>query len=74
MTTSFLIGEGHAATLIKGVATSLLSQVQPMPVVEPVQAWGYKNASLLAQTFVYAAESYSLATCIMEGTCRKSND
>ena len=67
MTTSFLIGEGHAATLIKGVATTLLSDIQPMPVVEPVQSWGYKNASLLAQTFVYAAESNDLATCIMEG-------
>jgi nitroreductase len=67
MVSSFLIGEGHAATLIKGIATSMLSEVQPMPVVETVQAWGYKNASLLAQTFVYAAESEDLATCIMEG-------
>jgi nitroreductase len=64
---SFLIGEGHAATWIKGVATSLLSEMQPMPMVEPVQAWGYKNVSLLAQTFVYAAESHDLATCMMEG-------
>jgi nitroreductase len=64
---SFLIGEGHAATWIKGVATSLLSEIQPMPMVEPVQAWGYKNVSLLAQTFVYAAESHDLATCMMEG-------
>ena len=67
MVSSFLIGEGHAATFLKGVATGLLSEVQPMPVIEPVQAWGYKNASLLAQTFVYAAESHDLATCIMEG-------
>ena len=45
----------------------MLSEVQPMPVVEPVQAWGYKNVGLMAQTFVYAAESFDLATCIMEG-------
>lgn len=64
---SFLIGEGHAATFIKGIATDLLSEVNPMPVIEPVQAWGYKNAGLAAQTFIYAAESYDLATCIMEG-------
>eukprot|EP00980_Cylindrotheca_fusiformis_P011525 scaffold2710_cov72-Cylindrotheca_fusiformis.AAC.3 len=59
--------ERHTATFLKGIATTMLSNVQPMPVVEPVQAWGYKNVSLLAQTFVYAAESNNLATCIMEG-------
>jgi nitroreductase len=62
-----LIGEGHAATLIKGMATNFLSEVQPVPSIEPVQAWGYKNTSLVAQTFVYAAESHDLATCLMEG-------
>ena len=64
---SFLIGEGHAATFIKDIATSMLSEVQPMPVVEPVQAWGYKNTSLAAQNYVLAAESHDLATCMMEG-------
>lgn len=64
---SFLIGEGHAATLLKNVSTNFLANVQAMPVVEPVQAWGYKNTSLLVQTFVYAAASHDLATCMMEG-------
>jgi nitroreductase len=67
LATSFLIGEGHAATMIKNVATHVLSAVQPMPDIEPVQAWAYKNTSLLAQTFVYAAESHNLATAMMEG-------
>jgi nitroreductase len=67
MASSFLIGEGHAATFIKGIATDLLSEVQPMPSIEPVQAWSYKNAALVAQTYVYAAESNDLATSIMEG-------
>lgn len=67
MTTSFLTGEGHVATCLKGIGTDLLSEVQPMPIVEPIQAWNYKNASLLAQTFVLAAESHDLATCMMEG-------
>ena len=67
MVSSFLLGEGHAANAIKDVATTLLSQVQPMPVVEPVQSWGYKNASLMAQTYCLAAESHGLATCMMEG-------
>jgi nitroreductase len=67
LSASFLIGEGHAATFIKGIATQVLSAVQPMPDVEPVQAWSYKNTALLAQTFVYAAESHDLATTMMEG-------
>jgi nitroreductase len=67
LSTSFLIGEGHAATIIKGIATRVLSAVQPMPDVEPVHAWSYKNTALLAQTFVYAAESHELATAMMEG-------
>ncbi|KAG7360851.1 nitroreductase [Nitzschia inconspicua] len=67
LATSFLIGEGHAATLIKGIATQFLSAVQPMPDVEPVLSWSYKNTSLLAQSFVYAAESHDLATAMMEG-------
>lgn len=67
LATSFLIGEGHAATMIKNVATNVLSAVQPMPDIEPVQAWAYKNTSMLAQTFVYAAESHDLATAMMEG-------
>lgn len=67
MVPSFLIGEGHAATLLKQVSTSFLSNVQAMPVIEPVQAWAYKNTSLLAQSFVLAAASHDLATCIMEG-------
>jgi len=65
LSTSFLIGEGHAANIIKGIATEFLSAVHPMPEVEPVQAWSYKNTSLLAQTFVYAAESHNLATAMV---------
>ncbi len=67
LSTSFLIGEGHAATMIKGIATQFLSAVQPMPDVEPVQAWSYKNTGILAQSFVLAAESHNLATAMMEG-------
>jgi len=67
LSTSFLIGEGHAANMIKGIATDWLSAVHPMPEVDPVKAWSYKNTGLLAQTFVYAAESHDLATAMMEG-------
>jgi len=64
---SFLMGEGHAATLLKQIATDAISEIQPMPSVEPVQAWSYKNAGLMAQSYTLAATSYDLATCMMEG-------
>lgn len=64
---SFLLGQGHAATFLKNVATDALSQVQPMPVVEPIHAWSYKNTSLAIQSYLLAATSQNLATCIMEG-------
>ena len=67
LSTSFLLGEGHAANLIKGIATNFMSSVSPMPEIDPVQAWSYKNTGLVAQTFVYAAESHGLATTMMEG-------
>uniref|UniRef100_A0A7S4SZV1 Nitroreductase domain-containing protein n=2 Tax=Ditylum brightwellii TaxID=49249 RepID=A0A7S4SZV1_9STRA len=64
---SFLTGEGHAATFLKQMATDMLSPVQPMPSIEPVEAWSYKNAALVAQTYTLAATSHGLATCMMEG-------
>jgi nitroreductase len=54
---SFLTGEGHAATLLKQIATSVISEIQPMPSIDPVQAWSYKNAALLAQSYTLAATS-----------------
>lgn len=64
---SFLTGEGHLATLLKQIATTAISEVQPMPSVEPVQAWSYKNAGIAAQSYTLAATSHNLATCMMEG-------
>lgn len=66
---SFLAGEGHAALLIKQAATDFLSYQynKSMPCIEPVQAWSYKNTAILAQTYVLAATSHGLGTCIMEG-------
>ena len=67
LASSFLLGQGHAATLIKNVATNVMSELQPMPVIEPVQAWSYKNTALALQSYVLAATSHDLGTCIMEG-------
>lgn len=66
---SFLAGEGHAALLMKQAATDFLSYQydKAMPCIEPVQAWSYKNTGIIAQTFVLAATSHGLGTCIMEG-------
>eukprot|EP00978_Attheya_sp_CCMP212_P000492 scaffold988_cov49-Attheya_sp.AAC.1 len=64
---TFLTGEGHAATWMKQVATTALSAVQPMPTIETVESWSYKNTALAAQTYTLAAHSHGLATCMMEG-------
>ena len=67
LVSSFLLGQGHAATLVKNVATDFLAEWQPMPVVEPIHAWAYKNTALVLQSYVLASTSHGLGTCIMEG-------
>ena len=64
---TFLSGEGHLATIMKQCATDALSPIQPMPTIENIESWSFKNTSLMAQTYVYAATSHGLATCMMEG-------
>lgn len=69
LATSYMLGEGHAATLLKQVAGSIVSEIsdKPMPQPEGILPWSYKNTSLVAQSYVLAAESHGLGTCIMEG-------
>ena len=64
---SFLMGQGKLATMMKQAATDVMSPTQPMPTIDSIQSWSYKNASLMAQTFVLAATSQGLDTCLMEG-------
>jgi nitroreductase len=64
---TFLLGEGQLATMMKQFATNTLSSLKPMPSIDNIEAWSYKNTSLMAQTFVLAATSHGLATCMMEG-------
>ena len=67
-TASFLLGEGHLATWLKQISTTLLSHPEnPTPGIDPVQAWAYKNTALMVQSYVLAATSHQLATAIMEG-------
>jgi nitroreductase len=78
LTTSFFLGEGHAATLLKQVSTDFLSawgnrhsqsssSSSPMPEIEPIQTWAFKNTALAVQSFVLAATSHNIDTSIMEG-------
>mmetsp|Transcript_46289 Transcript_46289/g.68267 ORF Transcript_46289/g.68267 Transcript_46289/m.68267 type:complete len:268 (-) Transcript_46289:114-917(-) len=64
---SFLNGQGQLATMLKQASTNLMSPIQATPTIESVESWGYKNSSLMAQTYVFAAESHGLSTCMMEG-------
>jgi nitroreductase len=69
ISTSFMFGEGHLATLVKQTALDFISSAtsKPMPEIDPVRVWAYKNTSLMVQTYVLAATSHNLQTCIMEG-------
>lgn len=68
VSTSFLLGQGHLATFVKQISTRVVSRVmKPMPTIDPVLAWSYKNTSLYGQTFLLACTSHGLATSIMEG-------
>ena len=67
LASSFLVGEGHAATLAKNISTDIMSNLKPMPQIESSREWSYKNTSLMVQSYLLAATSYDLATTPMEG-------
>jgi nitroreductase len=69
ISTSFMLGEGHLATLLKQTTMDFISSTTstPMPEIDPVRVWAYKNTSLMVQTYVLASTSHNLQTCIMEG-------
>jgi nitroreductase len=68
VSSAFLLGEGHLATFLKQRTMDAVSAaIRPVPVIEPIQAWSYKNTALLIQSFVLAATSHDLQTTIMEG-------
>lgn len=69
VSSSFLLGEGHLATVLKQVTTDVFSEFgeQAMPQIEPIHSWSSKNTALVVQSYVLAATSHNLATCVMEG-------
>jgi nitroreductase len=67
VSTAFMLGEGHAATLLKQITMDAFSLVKPMPEIEPISVWASKNTALVVQQYVLAATSHSLTTALMEG-------
>lgn len=45
---AFLAGEGRLANAFKDLFTSAVSPLQPMPSVNNLEAWSYKNTMLVA--------------------------
>ena len=71
---TFLTGEAttkgsstHLSTLLTQSFTKALSPIQPMPSMENVESWSYKNAGIVAQMYTMAATAHGLSTCMMEG-------
>jgi hypothetical protein len=56
-------GAGEIATIMKQVATDVMSPAQPMPAIDSIQAWSYKNTSLMAQIFVCSATDQRKLSC-----------
>jgi hypothetical protein len=40
-----------------------MSPAQPMPTIDSIQAWSYKNTSLMAQIFVFSATDQRKLSC-----------
>lgn len=57
----------NLSTFFKQSFTKAMSPVQPMPSMESVESWSYKNAGIMAQMYTLAATAHGLSTCIMEG-------
>ena len=57
----------HLSTMLKKTFTDILSPVQPMPTMEDVESWSYKNVGIAAQMYTLAATAHGLSTCMMEG-------
>ena len=69
-TLSYKNSEGastHVSTFLKRTFTNALSPVQPMPTMENVESWSYKNAGIMAQMYTMSATAHGLSTCMMEG-------
>lgn len=57
----------HVSSFLKRAFTHALSPVQPMPTMENVESWSYKNAGIMSQMYTMSATAHGLSTCMMEG-------
>ena len=53
--------------MAKQTFANALSPTQPMPTMEDVGMWSYKNAGIMAQLYTMSATAHGLSTCMMEG-------
>ena len=67
---TFLLGKGWLSTKFRSVVTHLTSPISAAPNIRSTDStteWAYKNASLAAAAYMYAATANGLATAPMEG-------
>ena len=67
---TFLLGKGWLSTKFRSVVTHLTSPVSAAPNIRTTDTtteWAYKNTSLAAAAYLYAATANGLATCPIEG-------
>ena len=69
---TFLTGEGgggggRLSAFAKRAFADALSPARPMPTMEDVGMWSYKNAGIMSQLYTMAACAHGLSTCMMEG-------
>lgn len=57
----------HLSTFLKRTIAHALSPIQPMPTMEDVESWSYKNAGIMSSIYTLAATAHGLSTCMMEG-------
>ena len=65
---SFLVGQGRLSTMMKRVATHIISPISATPKLSNDNTvWSVKQTALAAQQFMLAAASLGLTTSPMEG-------
>lgn len=59
--------QSRISTFLKRTVAHALSPLQPMPTMEDVECWSYKNAGIASSIYTLAATAHGLSTCMMEG-------
>jgi len=59
--------QNRISTFLKRTFAHALSPIQPMPTMEDVESWSYKNAGIMSSIYTLSATAHGLSTCMMEG-------